>query len=299
MLIRYTKFILITLLFALSTSIFTGCTTSSTRDDKTLTVSILPIKYLVDRIAGDTYSVNLMVPPGSSPETYEPTMQQMKSTSNSLIYFAIGNIEFENAFAAKLRETAPDVTFVDLSASANLIEGTCGHNHAVGAHAHGKDPHTWMSPSEMQRMATTIYNQIAEIDPENAPKFAENLAALTRDIDSLDLYITHKLKDLPSRTVIINHPALGYYARDYGLTQIAIEEEGKEPSTQHLKRVVDIARDQGIKSILYQSQFGAWSVEAVVKEIGGQSVPVDPLSGDWLENMYTITNVIADEHSGN
>lgn len=263
-------------------------------DKPAVTVSILPLKYFVEQIAGDDFDVEVLVPPGAGPETYEPRPAQIRKALQSKLYFNIGLIDSEKAVSDAIRKNAPEVEVVDLYRDADLIEADEGeHGEAAHGHRHGgTDPHIWTSPKEVRKMAETIYRRLAEAAPDSARKYARNYERFLARIDSTDRYVRKTLADLETPYFIILHPALGYYARDYGLVQLPVEEDGKETSAEVLKRLLDTIRGHRIRTVFYQREFGGGSVASLAREGGLDVVEIDPLAYDWTENLFNITNAL-------
>ncbi len=270
-----------------------GCRQTSNRSEKpVITVSILPQKYFVEKITGDRYKVNVMVPPGASHENYDPTPEQIIRLAEAIVYFRIGNIDFENSWIPKFAENYPELKFVSLSKHLNLIEGSDDDHH------HGQsDPHIWMSPSNVKIMAKTIYETVVEKDMNNEPYYTLNYKLFIQELDSLNGFVRGKFKNAKSNSFIIYHPALTYYARDFGLIQQAIELEGKSPSVQHLTELIDLARRERIKIVLVQKQFDISKAETIANEIDGNVVEIDPMNENWQEEMVNITNKLSEAFS--
>lgn len=162
------------------------------------------------------------------------------------------------------------------------------HGHS---HAHGIDPHIWTSPRALQHMAANAYEAIHALWPDSV-KYTENHARLQEQLAALDARTAGKIAASGVRYFIIYHPALTYYARDYGLQQVAIEDDGKEPSARALARLIEQARHDGVRRIFYQSQFPASAVEVIARDIEAQSVAIDPLKEDVIANIDSLTNLI-------
>lgn len=262
-------------------------------DRPTLYVSIYPLKYLIDEISGHKFDVRVLVPTGASPETYEPTPRQIKELNDAPLIFTTGLIDFERELVGRLTANSRHImTVVDLSEGVELLEGHCGHD--GHSHSHGIDPHIWSSPRRLAVMAGTVCGSLALLSPVDSSPFAANLRTLLAKIDSLDRWIGERIASMPEngRGFVIYHPALTYYAADYGLTQTAIEQEGKEPSAEQLKELIKQARAQGIKTVLYQKEFSASVVETVAADIGARAVEIDPLAEDIPANLRRITEHI-------
>ncbi len=255
-----------------------------------LMVSIQPLKCLIDSIVGGDFEVGVLVPPGSSPETYEPTPAQIKSAETTKLLFFTGLIDFETSLLLRFDDKE---RFVDLAAGIDVIAGSCSHSHD-GHHEHGIDPHTWMSPRELIRMAGTAYSRIHELYPDSV-SYTVNYARLKEKLELLDEEVAAKIEMSGRRAFVIFHPGLTYYARDYGLRQIALEQDGKEPSARQLQQVVDEARAENITRVLYQSEFPRNTVEVAAAEIGAQPVEIDILGYDVVSNILKITDLIIAE----
>lgn len=282
------------LLFAVVVMAFGACTSTKKQNDKnTITVSILPQKYFVEQIVGDAYPVNVMLPPGASPADYEPTAKQVQELNESFVYFYVGHLGFEKSWMKKFSSAAKKVDYVSCSNQIDLLRGdveevhTDEHGHS---HSHyGTDPHIWSSPENVKTISRTICEVLSERFPEKATEFESNLHTFVSRIDQLDNSIRSVLTDSTSHAFMIYHPALGYFARDYHLEQYSIEFEGKTPSPAHMKKMIDLAREENIKSIFVQTQFETAKAETIAKEIGAEVVTIDPLAENWLAEMYSLT----------
>ena len=266
-----------------------ACSPQPASQEKTLYVSILPIRSLVKEIVGEDFRIEVLVPPGASPETFEPTPRQFIGLNEAQLVFNVGLLEFETALLDKIEDRTK---IVDLSRGIVRIEGSCAHAGRNGSdHAHGVDPHVWTSPRALQRMAENAYEAIHARWPDSA-KYTTNHARLQEELRQLDLRTAEKIARSGIRYFIIYHPALTYYARDYGIRQVAIEADGKEPSAKRLTQVIRQAREDGVRRILYQNQFPASSVEIIARDIDAEYVEVDPLREDAIANIDAITDII-------
>lgn len=263
-------------------------------DPDTIYVTIAPLKGLTERIVGDDFPIEVLVSAGASPETFEPTPRQLIAVNESRWLFAVGLIDFEQALLQRIERQEK---IVPLHNGIELIEGSCAHHHDHAhhvhnhAHAHGIDPHIWTSPRALQQMAANLYEAIRTAYPDSV-RYAINYAALQADLQRLDADVTTALSTADVREFVVYHPALTYYARDYGLHQRAIEQEGKEPSARHLAELIASARAQGIRTILYQRQFPRSSVEAIAADMEAEAVEFDPLAEDICAEIRRITQKI-------
>lgn len=285
-------FLLITLFFVV------GCNTVGS-DKPTVSVTIEPQRYFVEQIGGDNFKVNTIVPAGTSPETYDPTPSQMVALGKSSVYFMVGYLGFENAWGKTLAENNTGVIVVNTSNEISLIEGENlenvigGHQHHDGHNHQGVDPHVWSSPKSVLIMAENMLNALVMADVENQKEYRDNFKALQEEIIATDKKITSLLDNAPVKSFIIYHPALGYFARDYNLTQYSIEFEGKSPSPQQLKQMIDFAQEQGVKTIFVQKGFDMKNAESLAKEVGASIHSIDPLSYNWSEELIKIAEILS------
>lgn len=288
---KYIFFVLVLLLVASCNSL--------TENNPMVSVTIEPQRYFAEKIAGDNFKVNTIVPAGTSPETYDPTPSQMVALGKSTLYFKVGYLGFEKAWGKTLEENNADVKVINTSNEIVLIEGN-DHFIEIGEHQHndahnhdGVDPHVWSSPKSALIMAENMMNAFVAADVENQKHYRDNFKELHAEIIETDLKITALLENAPVRSFIIYHPALGYFARDYNLTQYSIEFEGKNPSPQQLKQMIDFAHEQGIKIIFVQKGFDMKNAESLAKEVGASIRSIDPLSYNWSEELIKIAEILA------
>lgn len=268
---------------------FTGCQRSAPRDERPLIyVSIAPLKGLVERIVGDDFAVEVLVPAGASPETFEPTPRQLVALRQSQWLFAVGLIDFEQSLLEKIGNQAH---IVPLHEGIELIAGSCSHHHEGHHHAHGIDPHIWTSPRALAAMAEQMHRTIQTAYPDSV-QYNTQYARLQEDITALDRRTEAALAAAEVEEFLVYHPALTYYARDYGLRQTAIEEEGKEPSARRLGELIRRARTAGLRTILYQRQFPRSTVETIAADMGAEAVEFDPLAEDIISEIDRITTLI-------
>lgn len=265
-----------------------ACTPRRQAEEKTLYVSILPLRSLVQGIVGDDFDIEVLVPPGASPETFEPTPRQFVGLNKARMIFNVGLIDFETTLLSKVEEQEK---VVDLSHGIELIAGSCSHCSHGHTHAHGIDPHIWTSPKALQKMAASAYEAIRSAYPDSV-KYETNYRHLQQELQALDKRTEEQIAGSGVEYFIIYHPALTYYARDYGLRQVAIEADGKEPSARQLTQIIRQAREDGVRRILYQNQFPASTVEVIARDIDAEYVEIDPLREDVIANIDGITGII-------
>lgn len=268
-----------------------ACGNSSHQNEKpTLTVTLEPLRYFTEAIAGDHYEVVSMVPKGSSPESYDPTPQQLVALSRSQAYLRIGYIGFEQAWMKKLEANAPDMKVFDTSRGVDLIRGE-GHWHGDHFHQGGVEPHIWNSTRNASIIADNIYQALCELDSTHQEEYKIRLDSLKETIAQTDANVSTFLKNADS-TFLIYHPALSYFARDYGLKQISIEEGGKEPSPAQLKTLIETCRKEKAHVIFVQQEFDQRNAQLIADELGVNVVSINPLSYDWAEEMIRVAQAL-------
>lgn len=270
----------------LTVVLLTACSPKRSTDEKTLYVSILPLRSLVGGIVGEDFDIRVLVPSGASPETFEPSSRQFADLNRAGLIFRVGWIDFETGLLSKLKDTTK---IVALNRGIEPIAGSCSHD--GHSHAHGIDPHIWTSPRALQRMAANAYRAIHAAYPDSA-KYTYNYERLQKQLRELDSRTAEKISRNGVTSFIVYHPALTYYARDYGLTQIAVENDGKEPSARQLSRLIRDAREEGIDKIFYQKQFPASAVETIARDIHARCIEIDPLREDVIANIDSLTDLI-------
>ena len=245
-----------------------------------ISVSVLPQACFVERVAGEHAAVHVMVPKGADAETYEPTPQQLVALADSRIYVKVGapGFPFEEKFLQTVLGRNRKLTVVNMSDGLKFRKG---------------DPHVWTSPAAVRIAAQNIAKVLIAQDPANREEYRRNLLAFLREIDTLDQEIRHALSASKGYAFMVFHPAWGYFADEYGLTQLAIEEEGKPVSAAHIRQMVDLARGKGIRSVFVQKGFDAKSARAIAREIGGEVLETDPLERDWFSGMRSFTKILA------
>ncbi|MDI3550055.1 MAG: zinc transport system substrate-binding protein [Methanobacterium sp.] len=283
--------IILILLLALSLAVYFHTATSDSTppisDKIGVVVTVGPQEEFVKRVGGDRVNVTVMVPPGSDPHTYEPLAEQMKQVQNAQIYFQVGSgVEFELTWLDKLRSMNQQMRVVNSSKGIQLIPNTAESEE-------GSDPHVWVSPKNAKIMVENIYQALVETDPANRDYYTKNKDEYLSELEELDKNITKTMADKNSTTIMVYHPSWAYFCKDYNLHQLAIEKEGKEPTSQDIIQIVDTARKKGIKVIFTSPEFSAANAETIAREIGAQVVPADPLSPNYLENMRKVAEAFA------
>ena len=264
--------------------------------------SIVPLSFFVERVGGDYVDVTVMVPPGANPHTYEPTPSQMVALGGAGLFVKAGSgIEFELDWMKKFSALNPDMVVCNASEGFSGIEiSTHGHSHGHDhdhdhGHRHGSiDPHFWMSPRNGILAARNIERTLAQVDPLHAAEYAENRKKLEAELDQLTQEISRKLDGMKNRAFMVFHPAWGYFAEEFNLKQIAVEKEGKELTPKTMQEVIRQAKRLGIRVVFVSPAFSSLQAETIAREIGGVIQPVDPLSGDYINNLRQAAEAFAE-----
>lgn len=266
---------------------------NKTDEKPVVTVSILPIKTFVEEIAGNDFEINVLLQPGSSPADFTLVPSQLKNIDRSEIWFRIGYIGFEYSWKDKIEQANRNMKVVNLSEGLELITDEylpSGEKSSTG----GINPHTWLSPTLVKQMAGRITEELSGLNPEKKSEYQDNLARFVQKINELDGEIRTALKDFEGRQIILFHPSLSYFAREYGLVQYSLEPGGKEPTPQRMAALVDFAREENIRAIYIQSDFDREQARVFAEEIDGEVVQMWPLNPAWFDNLKEITKLLTE-----
>lgn len=263
-----------------------------------LAVSLAPESRLLEALAGDSYQIVTVLENGANPELFETPMGRRVAVDRSRVYFKNGGLPFEDAILATLPDS---VRVVDISEGITPIYGTHGHHHGHEAEEHeghkhhdgeGFDPHIWTSVKNARVMASNMARALIALDPSQADAVNSRLAALDARLDSADRAIAARLDSAGADKFLVWHPSLSYFARDYGLTQIAVGQESKEVPVGRLKEIIDTAAADSIATFFFQKEYDSRQAETVSRELGISYETIDLLSRDWLEELNKITDVL-------
>jgi len=245
-------------------------------------VSIVPQKYFVEKIGGELVAIYVMVPPGASPERYEPKPQQMIALAKAKIYFAVG-VPFEKAWLKKIISTNPGMRCIHTESGIEKIP--MQHNHAHGI----QDPHIWLSPPLVMIQARNILSGLVAVDPAHKTVYEANYKKFIVELVDLDAEIRGVFAERgKGLEFMVFHPAWGYFARAYGLKQVSVEIDGKAPKPADLQRLIQHAKERDIKVVFTQPQFSSKHAKVIADAIGGQIVFINPLAPDWSDNLRRI-----------
>lgn len=263
--------------------------TASAENALKVTVSIVPQKYFVQKITGALVDVSVMVLPGASPAIYEPKPQQMVDLTRSKIYFAVG-VPFEKVWLRKFARINSKIMIVHTEDGIEKIPMGVSRRYNEKRHSHGvEDPHVWLSPPLVSIQTRNILDALLKIDPARGEIYKSNYKTFIGDLVDLDL----KIRDVFAANregahFMVYHPSWGYFAKSYGLKEIAISIQGKEPTPKGLQNLIRQAKEKNVKVIFVQPQFSTKSANTVAKSIGAQILVADPLEENWAENLLNV-----------
>jgi len=253
-------------------------------------VSVQPQAYFVQKIAGDLVEVQAMVGTGDDPHTYEPTTEQMRNLTNAQLYFSIG-VEFEAAWLPRFTAANPNLKIVD---SAEGVVRLPAAPNTSGEEAGEPDPHIWLSPSRVKQISANMAAALAELDPSNATIYEQNLAQWLQEIDQVDADIRLALSGISRNVFLSVHPSWGYFADEYGLQMLAVEQEGQEPGPEDLAKIIEQARTHQVTYVFTQKGVNQKLAQSIAEQLGGaQIVELDPLAQNWSENMRYVAAQLA------
>ncbi len=259
-------------------------------DKLIVAASIIPQKEFIEKIGKEKVHVVIMVPSGADPHTYEIEPRTLQQVSQAPLYFEVGSgVEFESNYMDKIKSVNPDMKVINSSKGLDFIpnpEGLDGdHDHI---HAENEaDPHVWTSPRNVKVMVENIYQELIKADPENKEFYQKNKDEYISELEELDQKIIQEISTKENK-ILVYHPAWGYFARDYGLQQIAIEKGGKEPTPQSIANVIEQSKKNNIKIIFVSPQFSRENADFIAEELDAEVVLIDPLAPDYLKNMLIV-----------
>jgi zinc transport system substrate-binding protein len=254
-------------------------------------VSIAPLKTFVEKIGGEKIDISLMVPQGSSPHTYEPKPSQMRAITKAQLYFSI-EVEFEKVWLEKFKNQNRNLIISDVAYDIN--RSTISDHH----HDDEKeiDPHIWVDPINVKHIAQNIYETLIKVDSNSSDYYKKNLESYLKELDELNRKIEESLKDVPKNaTFMVFHPAWGYFAKRYNLTQLAVEVEGKSPKMKALIALMKKAKKEKVQAIFTQPEFSDKSAELIANNLGIKVIKASPLASNWAENLLNLANAIANK----
>lgn len=282
------------LVLIIAVLLFSGCKKISSGSEKlSVTVSIPPQAYIVKRIAGEKVDVNVMLPPSASPATYEPGPEKIIGVGKSKFYFTIG-LPFERTFIGRLKAEFKELSFIKMHEGIKLRSfkdhGHHGHDH--DGHDHQKDPHVWLDPVNLMKMAENTFKVLIKADPDNNEKYLANYLKFKEELGKIHDEFYDMFSDSARRYFIIYHPSWGYFADRFNLEQVPVEVEGKTPSAAQMAKLIGLIKSSYVKSIFIQKQFPTSVMESIAKASKAQVKVLDPMEEDVVNNLKKASKEI-------
>ncbi|MBQ9127548.1 MAG: zinc ABC transporter substrate-binding protein [Thermoguttaceae bacterium] len=270
-------------------------------------VAVDPLAYLVERVGGDRVVVSTLTPTGKDPESFSPTPADLAALASTRLFFRVG-LAVEERFAKNVASIAPKSRSVDLCENVELLPNPCGHSHSHShaetdgdhsSHSHARscssselDPHVWTSPAVARLLVEQATVALCEASPENAEFFQANAATLDAELAALQAELSARLEPFKDRTFVVFHPAYGYFADEFHLTQRAVESQGKAPRPRELAELLETARAADVQGIVVQPEFDRAAAQVVADEIGAEIIVHSPLEKDYFVNVRTLTDAL-------
>lgn len=287
------------ILFLTAFVLLCSCGNKQQQDDRPIiTVSIPPQKWIVEQLADERVDVECILSSSSDAENFEMTLSQLVALEHSQVYLCIGGLPFEEPLLEDLHNNYPDLPVVDISEGVERIADSChshSHNHTDHATCHDEsDPHIWLSLRNARIMARNIHNVLTRIDPEGRSTYDRNLHILDRKLKQADDSVSRMLQGISHRTFITWHPSLGYFARDYGLRQMSIQQEGKEVSPQQLAEAVKEIREHKPAVLFFEKSAQGGETATLSAESGTPAVSLRQLDGDFIPQLMRAAKALCD-----
>lgn len=272
-------------LFALLALFITGSAACAADEKPIVLVTLSPFKVFLEQIVGDKVEVEVLVPPASDPHTYNPTPRQVERVGRAEIWFRMG----ETAERPVLNAMGKKLPSVDLRKNLNMITDPAARCPCCGA----EDLHIWMSARNAQVISRTMADTMISLHPEWSEEIEANLAEWEETLQALDREIEEILVKRCSQMLLASHPDFAYFARDYGLEQVTIEVEGKEPTPQQLMRTMERAKAAGVHVVIVEPQRSRRGADRLSKELQIPVVVIDPFGDDYTGTLRHLAQVLS------
>ncbi len=249
-----------------------------------ISVSLPPLQTIVEQLGGTRVQVHTLVQPGADPHHFQPTPRDISQLARSDLYIAAG-LPFEHIWLPRLRATYPGPVIIPPPTE------TDQHDH--GHSTEHPDPHFWTDPNQMRSFAKHISERLAQLDPRQAAAYQQRYATLARQLRALDQTIRTLLQPVRQHRFLVWHPAWGHFAAAYGLTQIALQDAGKQPGPKSLVHLRRQAQAQQIRVILMQPQIQRRLVQQMAADMQMQLIGADPLAADYAPGLLRLAQALA------
>lgn len=257
-------------------------------DTVRIAAGVAPVSWLACEIAGAPCLATTLVPPGASAHTFEPKPSLLSELGSTRLYFSSG-LAFEEAWVPRLKSGLSGLEIVELK-PAEPLPSQDGHDHG---HGEESDPHFWSSPRAMLSVADSIAMALTRTWPSQAARISQGHDSVRARLLRLDTAVRNELAPYMGKHFYINHPELGYLAKDCGLVQEPLEEGGREPSLSFLLEARKVARVQGIRAVYVQGAYATRTAEGLAKELNVPVVQLDLYASPWDSAILRVARTLA------
>jgi len=254
--------------------IVSSCSPSK-KQKAVIAVTQSPYQVFVEKLVQDHFEVVTLIPPGYNPHTFETKPQQMQKLSSSAIWFGVGE-SFEQKLAANLKKTK----YVNL-------------NQEIGIGPQ-EDLHTWMSPQMVIKQMRVMAQVIGQMYPDLKGQVDKNLGQAVSEMMYLSHEVSETLKPDRGDSIVVSHPSLGYFCKEFFLNQISLETEGKSPRPHDLRFLMQEAQRKRARCVLIQKGFDNRGALIISEKLGIPIYHFDPSDPDYADNLTDIARNIAE-----
>ena len=258
----------------------------------TVAATTFPIYDITRQVAGDDVQVELILPAGASPHTFEPSPADLRLLQGTSVVYTNGlalddwSHTISESLGAERKELCPGQMLLEEE------EGDEDHHddeEEDHEHEHGSiDPHCWLSVANAKGIATDIADDLSLRFPEHAAQFQANLQTYLQALDETDEKIFSALSSIENRQLVTFHNSFAYFARDYDLEVIGTFEPtaGREPTSQDLIQLTHAIEDAGVTTIYSEPQLSTAPLQAFLEDNNVSVAVLDPLGGVETRTSY-------------
>jgi zinc transport system substrate-binding protein len=255
-----------------------------------VTASILPLGDFCQKIGGKYVGVSVLVPPGASPHTFEPSPTAVTKATQAKVFVYVGAGLDPWAERLLKAQRTPGQVVVEAVAGIPLLKDVDEHEHGEAAqepkeaehhHHEAGNPHVWLDPVLAEDICRRIAQALIQVDPAHKNMYEVNLAMYLGKLQTLDNNIKTVVATFRRRDYVTFHPAYAYFSRRYGLREVGVIEAapGREPSPGHLQRIIAAIKKTGVKAVFAEPQLSSRVAEVIAQEAGVKVLILDPLGG--------------------
>ena len=260
----------IALALLLPAGLLSACSVGDSGEPEVV-ASFYPLQYVAQRVVGDHAKVVNLTAPGVEPHDVELSPRQVAKISGAKVVFYEKGLS--PAVDDAVKNNGPHRQ-VNAAEAVHLRHGSTSEDG-------DNDPHFWLDPTKLSRVAVALERQVAAADPGHAADYARNLAGLRSDLAALDRSFRTGLASCRTTTIVVSHDAFGYLGRRYGLEVVGINglSPDAEPSPAHVRALQDLIRRDGITTV-FSEQLGSRAfADSLAGDLGIKAAVLDPIEG--------------------